>query len=281
MYKKSLSYTHLIWMMLFVLAPMFLIFIYAFTHSDTQGNIGFTLSNFSKFFEPIYIKILLNSIWIAFISVIFCLIFGYPVAMILANKDRRREAMGKKPSGLLMLFVLPMWMNVMLRLYAWLTVLQPDGLLNVFLSALGLPKLDIMYTYSAVVLGTVYDFIPFMIMPIYSVLIKIDGSVIEAAQDLGANKFKVFFKVILPLSMPGVVSGITMVFLPALTSFYISDFFSGGQFMLIGNLIEKNFKNPVGRNFGSAVSLILMAFAFLSMHIMKIFNKTNRQMEMF
>lgn len=281
MYKKSLSYPHLVWMVLFVIAPMFLIFFYAFTAVDNGGSIGFTLENFSKFFEPLYIKILLNSIWIAFLSVLFCILLGYPAAMIISNKDRRRVAMGKNASGLLMLFVMPMWMNVMLRLYSWLTILQPDGVLNSFLGMIGLPTVNIMYTQTAVVLGTVYDFIPFMILPIYSVLIKIDDSVIEAAQDLGANQFKVFFKVILPLSLPGVVSGITMVFLPALTSFYISDFFSGGQFMLIGNLIEKNFKNPVGRNFGSALSIILMIFAFLSMRVTKIFNKSNRQMAMF
>lgn len=281
MFKKTLSYPHLVWMVLFVIAPMFLIFLYAFTVTDDGGTLSFTLENFARFFEPMYIKILFNSVWIAFLSVVFCIILGYPAAKIIADRDRRRIAMGKKATGLLMLFVMPMWMNVMLRLYAWLTILQPDGVLNSFLSLLGLPKLDIMYTQTAVVLGTVYDFIPFMIMPIYSVLIKIDDSVIEAAQDLGANKMRVFWKVILPLSLPGVVSGITMVFLPALTSFYISDFFSGGQFMLIGNLIEKNFKNPVGRNFGSALSIILMIFAFLSMHVMKIFNKSNRQMDMY
>jgi len=281
MYKKSLSYPHLVWMSIFVIVPMLLIFFYAFTATEKNGEIVFTLANFTKFFEPLYVEILLNSFWIAFLSVVFCIILGYPAAMILANKDRRRVAMGKKPSGLLMLFVMPMWMNVMLRLYAWLTILQPDGMLNQCLGFLGLGPVDILYTRTAVVLGTVYDFIPFMIMPIYSVLIKIDDSVIEAAQDLGANKTKVFLKVILPLSLPGVVSGITMVFLPALTSFYISDFFSGGQFMLIGNLIEKNFKNPVGRNFGSALSIILMIFAFLSMHVMKLFNKSNRQMAMF
>jgi len=281
MFKKSLSYPHLVWMVLFVIAPMFLIFFYAFTFTGDGGEIRFTLENFTKFFEPLYIKILLNSIWIAFLSVIFCILLGYPAAKIIADRDRVRMAKGKKATGLLMLFVMPMWMNVMLRLYAWLTILQPDGILNSFLTFIGLPAINIMYTQTAVVLGTVYDFIPFMILPIYSVLIKIDDSVIEAAKDLGANKAKIFFKIILPLSLPGVVSGITMVFLPALTSFYISDFFSGGQFMLIGNLIEKNFKNPVGRNFGSALSIILMCFAFLSMYVMKIFNKSNRQMDMF
>lgn len=281
MFKKSLSYPHLVWMVLFVIAPMFLIFFYAFTITDDGEGLVFTMKNFTKFFEPIYIKILLNSVWIAFLSVVFCILLGYPAAKIIADRDRDRMAKGKKATGLLMIFVMPMWMNVMLRLYAWLTILQPEGILNTFLCSIGLPKIDIMYTQTAVVLGTVYDFVPFMILPIYSVLIKIDDSVIEAAKDLGANSVRVFLKVILPLSLPGVVSGITMVFLPALTSFYISDFFSGGQFMLIGNLIEKNFKNPMGRNFGSAISIILMIFAFLSMYVMKLFNKSNRQMDMF
>lgn len=275
MYKKSLSYPHLFWMTVFVIAPMFLIFFYAITANE-DGSI--TLSNFTKFFEPIYVKILWNSIWVALLSVVLCILLGYPAAAILAKKDRQRIAQGKKPTGLLMLFVLPMWMNMMLRLYSWLTILQPDGVLNNFLNYFGIPDLNIMYTKGAVVLGTVYDYIPFMILPIYSVLIKIDDSVIEAAQDLGANQFTVFRKVTLPLSIPGVVSGITMVFLPALTSFYIADFFSGGKFMLIGNLIEKYFRNPIGINFGSALSIILMLFAFLSMHIMKKLNKTNRQL---
>jgi len=277
MYKKSLSYPHLFWMVLFVVAPMVLIFAYAFTHPDGS----FTLENFKKFFDPMYISILAESLWIALLSVLFCLLFGYPAALILANKDRRRMAAGKKTSGLLMLFVMPMWMNMMLRLYSWLTIIGDGGVLNTFLGAIGLPQIDIMYTTHAVILGTVYDFIPFMILPIYSVLIKIDDSVIEAAQDLGANSFKVFYKVILPLSMPGVISGITMVFLPALTSFYIADFFGGGKFMLIGNVIEKSFKSPTLRNFGSAMSIILMIFAFLSMRLTKILNKSNRQLSMF
>jgi len=281
MYKKSLSYPHLLWMTIFVIAPMFLIFFYAFTVEKSNGTTYFTLSNFLKFFEPMYIKIFSQSVWIAFLSVLFCLVFGYPAALILANRDRARISSGKKASGLLMLFVLPMWMNMMLRLYSWLPILQDDGILNSFLVFLNLPKLDIMYTTNAVVLGTVYDFIPFMILPIYTVLIKIDDSVIEAAQDLGANSWKVFWKIIVPLSLPGVVSGITMVFLPALTSFYIADFFGGAKFMLIGNLIEKSFKSQSQIHFGSSLSIILMIFAFLSMKLMKLFNKSNRQMSMF
>lgn len=278
MYKKSLSYPHLVWMTLFVVAPMIVIFFYAFT---TNLSFDFTFENFLKFFEPMYIKILFNSLWIAFLSVFYCILLGYPAAYILANKDRQRMASGKKPSGLLMLFVMPMWMNMMLRLYSWLTILQDDGILNSFLKFLHLPTLSIMYTTNAVVLGNVYDFIPFMILPIYSVLIKIDNSIIEAGQDLGANSFKTFTKVVLPLSLPGVVSGITMVFLPALTSFYIADFFGGAKFMLIGNVIEKTFKSQSMINFGSSLSIILMIFAFLSMKLTKLFNKSNKQMSTF
>lgn len=281
MYKKSLSYPHLVWMTLFVIAPMLIIFFYAFTVTNDDGCIGITFANFTKFFDPMYLKIFADSIWVSLLSMLVCLIMGYPAALILANKDRRRVALGKKPTGLLMLFVMPMWMNVMLKLYSWLAILNPGGILTSFTNLLGVKPIEIMHTYTAIILGTVYDYIPFMILPIYSVLIKIDDSVIEAAQDLGANPTSVFFKVTLPLSLPGIVSGITMVFLPALTSFYIVDFFGGGQFMLIGNVIEMNFKNVLGRNFGSSLSIILMFFAFLSMYLMKFFNKSNRQMSKF
>lgn len=281
MFKKSLSYPHLFWMVLFVVAPMLIIFLYAFTFTDDGGEMRFTLENFAKFVDPMYIKIFLNSLWVSLISVLVCLLLGYPAALILANKDRRRMSLGKKPSGLLMLFIMPMWMNVMLKLYSWLTILNPGGLLNSFMNMFGFENIEIMHTYTAVVLGIVYDYIPFMILPIYSVLIKIDSNVIEAAQDLGAGSGKVFSKVILPLSLPGVVSGITMVFLPALTSFYIVDFLGGGKFQLVGNVIENNFINPETRNFGSALSIILMICAFISMYMMKIFNRSNRQMSVF
>jgi spermidine/putrescine transport system permease protein len=141
--------------------------------------------------------------------------------MILANRDRQRMQMGKKAGGMLMLFVMPMWMNMMLRTYSWLTILEKNGLLNQLLRFLNMPEINILYTEGAVVLGMVYDFLPFMILPIYSVLVKIDESIIEASQDLGANSVKVFFKIIVPLSIPGIISGFTMVFLPAVTTFYI------------------------------------------------------------
>ena len=172
-------------------------------------------------------------------------------------------------------------MNMMLRTYSWLTILESNGLLNSVLGFFHLPKVNILYTTSAVVLGMVYDFIPFMILPIYSVLAKIDLSLKEAAEDLGANPFKVFMRVTLPLSLPGVVSGITMVFLPSITTFYISNIFGGGRIMLIGNLIEQQFLVANNWNFGSAISIIMMILVFASMKIMNLFNKGNQQMAMF
>ena len=226
-------------------------------------------------------KIFGYSLWIAFLSTVFCLGFGYPVAYILAKRERERLAKGKKSSTMFMLFVMPMWMNMMLRTYSWLTILESNGLLNTLLGFFGLPQVNILYTTAAVVLGMVYDFIPFMILPVYSVLVKIDPSINEAAEDLGASPIKVFFKVTIPMSLPGVVSGITMVFLPSITTFYISNIFGGGQIMLVGNLIEQQFLVANNWNFGSAIAIVMMVLMFLSMKIMNLFNKGNKQMAMF
>ncbi len=275
MYKKSLSYPHLVWMTLFVVVPIVLVLIYSFTTPDTGGAMRFTLSNYVNFFNVTYMKIFLDSLVIALLSSFYCVLFGYPAAMILANRDRDRMRMGKKSSGMLMLFVMPMWMNMMLRTYSWLTILEKNGLLNGLLKALSMPEVNLLYTRAAVVLGMVYDFLPFMILPIYSVLIKIDESVIEAAQDLGANSVKVFFKVIMPLSIPGIISGFTMVFLPSITTFYISNIFGGSKVMLIGNVIEERFLVADDWNFGSAMSIIMMILVFMSMKIMNLFDKSN------
>jgi len=280
-YKKSLAYPHLTWLLVFVIVPIVLIFLYSVNVFTTNGTTGFSLENYKSFFDVIYMKIFAYSLWIALLSTVFCLGFGYPVAYILAKREKERLAKGKKSSTMFMLFVMPMWMNMMLRTYSWLTILESNGLLNTILGFFGLPEVNILYTTSAVVLGMVYDFIPFMILPLYSVLVKIDNSIKEAAEDLGASPFKVFFKVTLPLSLPGVVSGITMVFLPSITTFYISNIFGGGQIMLIGNLIEQQFLVANNWNFGSAISIVMMILVFLSMKIMNLFNKGNHQMAMF
>ncbi len=262
-------------MTLFVVVPIVLVLIYSFTSPDYGGTMRFTLSNYVNFFNVTYMKIFLDSLVIALLSSFYCVLFGYPAAMILANRDRDRMRLGKKSSGMLMLFVMPMWMNMMLRTYSWLTILEKNGLLNSLLKALSMPEVNLLYTRAAVVLGMVYDFLPFMILPIYSVLIKIDDSVIEAAQDLGANPVKVFFKVIMPLSIPGIISGFTMVFLPSITTFYISNIFGGSKVMLIGNVIEERFLVADDWNFGSAMSIIMMILVFMSMKIMNLFDKSN------
>ena len=281
MYKKCLSYPHLAWLAVFVIAPIVLVLLYSVNVLTTGGSSAFSLENYVNFFDVTYMKIFAYSLWIALLSTFFCLILGYPVAYILAKRERERAALGKKSSMMFMLFVMPMWMNMMLRTYSWLTILESNGLLNTVLGFFHLPKVNILYTTSAVVLGMVYDFIPFMILPLYSVLAKIDLSLKEAAEDLGANPFKVFMRVTLPLSLPGVVSGITMVFLPSITTFYISNIFGGGRIMLIGNLIEQQFLVANNWNFGSAISIIMMILVFASMKIMNLFNKGNQQMAMF
>ena len=281
MYKKCLSYPHLAWLAVFVIAPIVLVLLYSVNVLTTGGSSAFSLENYVNFFDVTYMKIFAYSLWIALLSTFFCLILGYPVAYILAKRERERAALGKKSSTMFMLFVMPMWMNMMLRTYSWLTILESNGLLNTVLGFFPLPKVNILYTTSAVVLGMVYDFIPFMILPLYSVLAKIDLSLKEAAEDLGANPFKVFMRVTLPLSLPGVVSGITMVFLPSITTFYISNIFGGGRIMLIGNLIEQQFLVANNWNFGSAISIIMMILVFASMKIMNLFNKGNQQMAMF
>ena len=274
MFKKSAAYPHLVWMTLFVVVPIILVLVYSFTVvSIEDGTSHFGIDNYLNFFNITYMKIFANSIWIAFVSTVLCVLLGYPAAYILAKRDRERALQGKKKTGMLMLFVMPMWMNMMLKTYSWLTILEKNGLLNMLAKALGLPEIHLLYTSNAVILGMVYDFIPFMILPIYSVLIKIDESLLEAAQDLGANQSKVFRKLILPLSVPGIISGITMVFLPSVTTFYISNIFSGGRIMLIGNVIEQRFLTGGDWNFGSAISIVMMILIFLSMRIMNLFDK--------
>ncbi len=264
--KKTWStYPYIIWMLIFILVPMILILYYGLTISTSSGTV-FALDNFRKLMQPLYLKVMLRSLSLAVISTVICLIVGYPAAMILSSRDLSRK------SQLVLLFVIPMWMNFLLRTYAWLTLLERNGLINNFLGAVGLPKIDILYTDIAVMLGMVYNFLPFMVLPIFSVMSKIDKSIIEAAEDLGANSFTVFRKITLPLSLPGVVTGITMVFMPALTTFVISKLLGGSQYTLIGNLIEDQFMRVYDWNFGSALSIVMMALILLSLAVMSRFD---------
>ncbi len=269
--RRSFTLTpYLIWMVLFTVVPMFLVVYYAFT-ARGEAETAWSLANFTRFFEPIYLRVLWRSLYLALISTAICLLLGYPAAMIMVSNAFSRRGV------LVLLFVVPMWMNFLLRTYAWLAILERNGFLNVLLGYLHLPKLNMLYTNSAVVLGMVYNFLPFMVLPIYSVLSKIDRGVIEAAGDLGANPLQVFTRVILPLSLPGVVSGVTMVFMPALTTFVISRLLGGGQFTLIGNLIEQQFLVVGDWGFGSAISVVMIVLILLSMAIMSFFEGEERE----
>lgn len=266
MKRKWVAYPYLIWMVIFIIIPSCLIIFYALTVKDDHG-IRYTLDNFYRFWDPIFISVLLKSLGLALFSTLLCLIIGYPVALILASKEYSKRVIFS------LLFIIPMWMNFLLRTYAWLTLLEKHGIINSVLTFFNLPTINILYTNGAVVLGMVYNFLPFMILPIYTVLMKIDSKLVEAAQDLGGNGFTVFRRIILPLSVPGVMSGITMVFMPAVTTFVISKLLGGGQYTLIGNLIERQFLTVYDWNFGAAISIVMMIFILISIGIMSKFDE--------
>lgn len=266
MKSKAVSAPYLVWMAIFIIVPMALVAYFAFT--DASG--AFTLENIARVGQ--YSNVFLRSIWLAAISTVVSLLLGYPVAAIIAHSSVKRQ------SALIMLVMLPMWMNFLLRTYAWMTLLEDSGFINSFLSALGLPAVHMINTQGAVVLGMVYDYIPFMILPLYSVMSKLDPSVIEAAQDLGADGRRVFLRVTLPLSMPGVISGVTMVFVPSVSTFIISKMLGGGGNLMIGDLIDMQFLGSAyNPNLGSAISLVLMVLILICMGIMNEFDDGESQ----
>lgn len=216
--------------------------------------------------QPMYFRIFFRSLKLALISTLLCLLIGYPTAYIISKTKASRQG------TLLMLAIVPMWMNFLLRTYAWSAILGRNGVINTIITSLGFSPINILYTDTAVLLGMVYNFLPFMILPIYTILSKMDQDLINAAKDLGANSRQVFTKIILPLSMPGVASGITMVFMPAVSTFVISKLLGGGQFMLIGNLIEQQFMSVGDWHFGSAISIFMMIVILISMAILNKFS---------
>lgn len=256
---------YILWSALFIVIPLFLIVFFGFTKME-GGAYVFSLENFKELMNPLYFKVFWRSIRLAVISTILCLLVGYPTAYIISKSKASRQNI------LLMLAIIPMWMNFLLRTYAWSAILGREGILNTVLNAIGLNSVNVLYTDAAVLLGMVYNFLPFMILPIYTVLSKMDQDLINAAKDLGANGRQVFSKIIFPLSMPGVVSGITMVFMPAVSTFVISKLLGGGQFMLIGNLIEQQFMSVGDWHFGSAISLFMMIVILITMAIMNRFS---------
>ena len=263
---KKFSLIYLFWGLVFIVFPLFLILGHSLSSNTDLADFAFTLDNFSRFFEPLYVKILLTSLVLAGVSTILCLIIGYPVAYIISQMSE------KVRNNMILIFIIPMWMNFLLRTYAWLTLLGNKGLINKFIGLFGWGPWNLMYNSKAIMIGMVYNFLPFMVLPIYTVLLKMDKKLIEAAKDLGANYFKVFIKVILPLSLPGIYTGITMVFIPAISTFVVPNLLGGNNFYLIGNLIEKQFTFTGDWGFGSAISMILIVIMLLILIIPKLFN---------
>ena len=269
-------YPYVLWMFLFIIAPLLIVVWFSITDTGPDGRTIFTFQQYVRFFEPayegqpffqrIFIAVLMRSVWIAIISTLICFVLGYPLAYALAKFCRNKPI-------LIFLFLIPLWMNFLLRTYAWLTILEQHGVLNAILSFIGLPTVDILFTDTAVVLGMVYNFLPFMVLPIYTALRDMDNAIIEAAQDLGANKLQVFTRVVFPMSMPGVISGLTMVFMPAVTTFVIPNLLGGGQYILIGNLIEQQFLRVGDWQFGSAMSAILIVLILLMMGFVKLIDR--------
>ena len=273
-----LTIPYVIWMALFVVAPIVMVVIYAFTSAEG----GFTLSNFTNM--EIYGVVFLRSFRLAFVATVICLLIGYPLSYAMSKEGPRFQRLA------MVFIMLPMWMNFLLRTYSWMSILENNGLLNQFFRSAGVISLynrlsgaDIQFfhmidTQGAVVLGMVYNYLPFMILPIYSVIVKLDGSLVEAARDLGADSLNVFRRVILPLSLPGVLSGITMVFVPSVSTFAISKMLGGGTELLLGDLIEQQFLggayNP---QLGAAISLVMMVIVVVCMVVMNRFGEGEEQ----
>ena len=287
--SKYVAVPYLAWMVIFIVVPLALIGVFAFTTTvtcDMEGNMLtdeeiaeyeayceeegiepeytertiFTVQNILDVSK--YSSVLINSAWLALIATVICLVIAYPLAYMISRMFYSRQKLA------LMLVMLPMWMNFLLRTYAWMTLLEKNGLINKFFGLFGIGPFDMINTQGAVVLGMVYNYLPFMILPLYSVMTKIDDRTIEAAQDLGANGLQVIWRVVVPLSMPGVATGITQVFVPSVSTFIISRMLGGGTNMLIGDLIDLQFLgNAYNPNLGAAISLVLMVFIFLCMSI--------------
>lgn len=251
---------YFLWAALFIIAPLIMVFIYAIT--DKSG--AFTLNNFAQI--PEYFSTILLSVLYGLAATVICLVLGYPFAYFLSKHTERTQR------TIVLLVMLPMWMNFLIRTYSLMTILGDSGVINSFLEFLHLSPAHLINTPGAVILGMVYNFLPYMILPIYSVLSKLDGSLIEAAQDLGSNKVYTFRRVILPLSLPGLLSGVTMVFVPCVSTFYITQKLGGGQIVLIGDVIESQFQTANNYNLGAALSFVLMILIFICLGIMNHFD---------
>lgn len=258
--RKLLDKPYLLWSLLFIIVPMIMVVYYAVT--DKSG--AFTFSNIEQIKN--YIPTLLLSVLYGLLATLICLVIGYPFAYALSKHSENSQRI------MMLLIMLPMWMNFLIRTYSLMTIMGDSGIINNLLNALGLKSVHIINTGFAVIVGMVYNFLPYMILPIYSVLSKLDNSLVEAAHDLGSNKVTTFRRVILPLSLPGMLSGITMVFVPCVSTFYITQKLGGGQIVLIGDVIESQFQSANNYNLGASLSFVLMILIFICLGIMNYFD---------
>ena len=277
--KKLLGTPYFIWSALFILIPLGIVFYYGLT--DEKGAL--TLKNIMAISSPGHAKSLWIALCLSLVSTLICLFLAYPLAMFLYSGGQALPtgSMSSNPKTdqkniIVLIFIRPMWMNFLLRTLAWQTLLEKTGVINNILAFLHLPALKIINTPYAIILGMVYNFLPFMVLPVYNSLIKIDPNVIHAARDLGANEFQVFTKITLPLTTPGIISGITMVFIPALTTFLISKLLGGGKILLIGNVIEEEFTQASNWHLGSGLSIVLMMFIIFNMVVSAVFDKDGK-----
>lgn len=257
---KLISSPYMVWSALFIVAPLIFVVYYSFT--NPSGD--FTIDNISALSK--YAPTFLRSIWFGIVATVICLLIAFPLAYIISQKTEKVQR------TLVMLVMLPMWMSFLIRTYSWMALLQDTGIINSFLAKLGIDPIHMINTSGAVILGMVYNFLPYMIMPIYSVMAKLDYSMVEAAQDLGGNRLTVIKRCIIPMSMPGVISGITMVFVPSVSTFYISQKLGGGSFDLIGDVIERQFQQSYNYNLGASLSLVLMVLILICMAVMNRFS---------
>lgn len=261
--ERAAAAPHIVWSVLFIIAPLLFVVYYSFT--DMDGN--FTFENIERLWNGDYLLILLNSVCLALIATVICLIIAYPTAYFFSRMRAKWQKI------MILLIMVPLWMNFLITTYSWMTILEDTGVINSILSAIGLDPIHMINTPGAVIVGMVFCYLPYMILPIYSVMSGIDTRLLEASADLGCNSLHVLTKVVMPMSLSGVVSGITMVFVPSISTFYISQKLGGGTFQLIGDTIESYFTGTaINYHFGAALSLVLMILILISMAVMNCFS---------
>ncbi len=256
--QRAAAAPHVVWAVLFIIAPLIFVVYYAFT--DKDGT--FTFDNIGEMFQASYLEVFLRSLCFAFLATVICLIIAYPIAYFIAKTKPKTQKI------LIMLVMLPQWLNFLIRTYSWMALLEDTGIINTVLGVFGIGPFHMINTSGAVILGMVYNYLPFMIIPLHSVISKIDPKLLEAASDLGCSPLRVITRVVLPLSVSGIISGVTMVFVPSISTFYISQKLGGGNFDLIGDTIERQFQTAYNYNLGAAMSFVLMLIIIVSMAIM-------------